>query len=179
MYNENFLGGGRGGDTFKTPSPYEQLLSLLTPCFKFLERSLNNPPPPPHFKHLSLLAPPHPPPLPPSQKILIIHETNLFRLCKSRVAKSLKTNHVQLYKSRWQKAWRQIMFNFTKVDGRKLEDKSCSTLQKSMAETLKTNHVQLYKSLVTKSLKTNHVQLYKSRWQKAWRQIMFNFTKVE
>ena len=37
-----FLGGGRGGDTFKTPSPYEQLLPLPTPCFKmFLERSLN------------------------------------------------------------------------------------------------------------------------------------------
>ena len=162
VYNENFL-GGRCGYTFKTPSPYEQLLSLPTPCFKFLERSLNNPPLPPHFKHLSLQAPPHPPPLPPSQKILIIHKTNLFRLCKSRVAKSLKTNHVQLYKSRWQKAWSQIMFNFTKVDGKKLEDKSCSTLQKSMA----------------KSLKTNHVQLYKSRWQKAWRQIMFNFTKVE
>ena len=90
-------GGGRSGNTFKTPSPYEQLLSLLTPYFKFLERSLNNPPPPPHFKHLSLLAPPHPPLLPLSQKILIIHKTNIFRLCKSRVAKSLKTNHVQRY----------------------------------------------------------------------------------
>ena len=66
--------GGRGGDTLKTPSPYEQLLPLLTPCFKmFLERSLNDPhPPPPHFKHLSLLPPPHPPPLPPL-KILIVH----------------------------------------------------------------------------------------------------------
>ena len=32
---------------FKTPSPYEQLLPLLTPCFKmFLERSLNDPHPP-------------------------------------------------------------------------------------------------------------------------------------
>ena len=40
-------GGGRGGDTFKTPSPYEQLLTLPTPCFKmFLERSLNDPLPP-------------------------------------------------------------------------------------------------------------------------------------
>ena len=67
------------------------------------------------------------------------------------MAKSLKTNHVQLYKSQWQKASRQIMFNFTKVDGKNVEDKSCSTSQKSMA----------------KSLKTNHVQLYKSRWQKA------------
>ena len=57
--------GGRGGDTFKTPSPYEQLLPLPTPCFKmFLERSLNDPLPP-HFKHLALLPPPHPPPLPP------------------------------------------------------------------------------------------------------------------
>ena len=50
--------GGRGGDTFKTPSPYEQLLPLPTPCFKmFLERSLNDPTPPPHFRHLSLLPP--------------------------------------------------------------------------------------------------------------------------
>ena len=41
-----FRGGGRGGDTFKTPSPYEQLLPLPTPCFKmFLERSLNDPHP--------------------------------------------------------------------------------------------------------------------------------------
>ena len=64
--------GGRGCDTFKTPSPYEQLFPLPTPYFKmFLERSLNDPPPP-HFKHLSLLPPPHPPPLPPL-KILIIH----------------------------------------------------------------------------------------------------------
>ena len=64
-----FRGGGRGGDTFKTPSPCEQLLPLPTPCFKmFLERSLNDPhPPPPHFKHPSLLPPPHPPPLPPSK----------------------------------------------------------------------------------------------------------------
>ena len=39
-------GGGRGGDTFKTSSPYEQLLPLPTPYFKmFLERSLNDPPP--------------------------------------------------------------------------------------------------------------------------------------
>ena len=37
-------GGGRGGDTFKTPSPYEQVLPLPTPCFKMvLERSLNDP----------------------------------------------------------------------------------------------------------------------------------------
>ena len=35
---------GRSGDTLKTPSPYEQLLPLPTPCFKmFLERSLNDP----------------------------------------------------------------------------------------------------------------------------------------
>ena len=47
-------GGGRGGDTFKTSSPYEQLLSLPTPCFKmFSERSLNDSHT--HFKHLSLL----------------------------------------------------------------------------------------------------------------------------
>ena len=51
----------------KPPAPYEQLLPLLTPCFKMLlERSLNDPLPP-YFKHLSLLPPPppHPPPLPP------------------------------------------------------------------------------------------------------------------
>ena len=37
-----------------TPSPYEQLLPLPTPCFKmFFERSLNDP----HFKHPSLLPP--------------------------------------------------------------------------------------------------------------------------
>ena len=33
VYDKNFL-EGRGGDTFKTPSPYEQLLPLPTPCFK-------------------------------------------------------------------------------------------------------------------------------------------------
>ena len=73
VHDQNFSGGGSGGDTFKTPSPYEQLLPLPTPCFKmFLERSLNDPPPP-HFKHLSLLPPPHLPPIPPPLKILIIH----------------------------------------------------------------------------------------------------------
>ena len=62
-----------GGDTFKTPSPYEQLLPLPTPCFKmFLERSLDDPPPL-HFEHLSLLPPPHLPPAIPPLKILIIH----------------------------------------------------------------------------------------------------------
>ena len=29
-----FRGGGRGDDTFETPSPYEQLLPLPLPCFK-------------------------------------------------------------------------------------------------------------------------------------------------
>ena len=39
-----FWGEGRGGDTFKTPSPYEQLLPLPTPCFKmFLEDPLMTP----------------------------------------------------------------------------------------------------------------------------------------
>ena len=57
------------------PSPYEQLLLLVTPSFKmFLERSLNDPSPP-HFKHPSLL----PPPLP---KILIIHIFLAFFLKK-------------------------------------------------------------------------------------------------
>ena len=51
--------GGRGGDTFKTPSPLRITFAFTHPCFKmFLERSLNDPPPP-HFKHLSLL-PAHP-----------------------------------------------------------------------------------------------------------------------
>ena len=59
-----FRGEGRGGDTFKTPSPYEQLLPLPTPCFKMF--FWKNPSmTPPHFKHPSLLPPPHPPPLPP------------------------------------------------------------------------------------------------------------------
>ena len=62
-----------GGDTFKTPSPYEQLLLLPIPCFKmFLERSLDDLPPP-HNKYLSLLPPPHLPPVIPPLKILIIH----------------------------------------------------------------------------------------------------------
>ena len=39
--------GCSGGDTFKTHSPYEQLLPLPTPGFKlFLERFLNDPPHP-------------------------------------------------------------------------------------------------------------------------------------
>ena len=55
--------GGRGGDTFKTPSPYEQLLPLPTPYFKmFLERSLNDPPPPitPLQASFTATPPPHP-----------------------------------------------------------------------------------------------------------------------
>ena len=71
--------GGRGGDTFKTPSPspYEQLLPLPTPCFEmFLERSLNDPPPPPPPLEASFTATPSPsttPSITPSIKILIIH----------------------------------------------------------------------------------------------------------
>ena len=42
--------GGRGGDTFKIPSPLRTNFAFTHPCFKmFLERSLNDPPPP-HFK---------------------------------------------------------------------------------------------------------------------------------
>ena len=34
VYDYNFLGGGgQGGDTFKPPPPYDQLLPLPTPCF--------------------------------------------------------------------------------------------------------------------------------------------------
>ena len=32
VYDDNFL-GGQGGDTFKPPPPYDQLLPLPTPCF--------------------------------------------------------------------------------------------------------------------------------------------------
>ena len=81
VYDKNFR-GGRDGDTFKTPSPYEQLLPLPTPYFKmFLERSLNDPhPPPSHFKHLSMLAPASTTPSP--LKILIIHlQTLVFLTC--------------------------------------------------------------------------------------------------
>ena len=83
--------GGRGGDTFKTPSPYEQLLPLPTPYFKmFLERSLNDPPPP-HFKHLSLL-PPTPSTTPSPLKILIIHlSTAIFPKNPILTPKSLCT----------------------------------------------------------------------------------------
>ena len=51
--------GGRGGDTFKPPRPYKQLLPLPTPCLRcFWEDLLMTPTP--HFKHCSLL-PPSPP----------------------------------------------------------------------------------------------------------------------
>ena len=65
--------GGRGGDTFKTPSPYEQLLPLPTPCFKmFLEKSLYDPHPTTPLQASFTAAPfliYHPPP----PKILLIH----------------------------------------------------------------------------------------------------------
>ena len=63
-----FSGGGKGGDTFKTPSPLRTTFAFTHPCFKmFSERSLNDPPPPlPQLKHLSLLpfSPPTTPPWP-------------------------------------------------------------------------------------------------------------------
>ena len=41
-----FSGGGRGGDTFKPPSPVRTTFAFTHPCFKmFLERSLNDPTP--------------------------------------------------------------------------------------------------------------------------------------
>ena len=59
---KTFQGGGRGGDIFKTPSLYKQLLPLSTPCFKmFLERSLNDP----HHPTSSIF---HSYPLPPPPK---------------------------------------------------------------------------------------------------------------
>ena len=60
--------GGRGGNTFKTPPPYKQLLPLPTPYFKmFLERSLNDPHTP---LQASFTAAPHPihHPFPPPPK---------------------------------------------------------------------------------------------------------------
>ena len=62
-----FQGGGKGGDTFKNPSPYEQLLPLPTPCFKmFLERSLNDPHHPiSNSLHCNPLSIHHPSPPPP------------------------------------------------------------------------------------------------------------------
>ena len=100
-----FSGGGRGGNTFKTPSPYEQLLPLPTPYFKmFLERSLNDPPPPPpHFKHLSLLPPtPSTTPSPPL-KILIIH---LFSLVLVQIWVKSETCKVFTGEKYWFRNWR-------------------------------------------------------------------------
>ena len=56
--------GGRGGDTFKTPSPYEQLLPLPPPVLRCFWKGPSMTPTTP-FEHLSLLPPPHPPPLTP------------------------------------------------------------------------------------------------------------------
>ena len=44
MINIFWGGGGRGGDTFDTPSPLRTTFAFTHPCFKmFLERSLNDP----------------------------------------------------------------------------------------------------------------------------------------
>ena len=58
--------GGRGGDTFKTPPPCEQLLPLPIPCFKmFLERSLNDPTTPLQASFTATPSPSTTPPPPP------------------------------------------------------------------------------------------------------------------
>ena len=55
---------GGGGDTFKSPSPYEQLLPLSTPVLRcFWKDPLMTPTPTSSILHCYPL--PHPPPLPP------------------------------------------------------------------------------------------------------------------
>ena len=59
----------------KPPSPYEQRLPLLTPCFKmFLERSLNDPHHPTSSTFHCYPPSPSTTPSPPPLKLLIIHE---------------------------------------------------------------------------------------------------------
>ena len=94
---QNFPGGDRGGDTFKPPSPYEQLLPLPTPCFKmFLERSLNDPRHP-TSSILHCYPPPHPPPLPPPLKILIIHRGVLFEMFAVEIFTENRTDHTVVF----------------------------------------------------------------------------------
>ena len=111
----------------KLPPPMNNFCLYPPPVLSFWKDPLITPHPTSSIFHCY--------PLPPSQKILIIHKTNLFRLCKSPVAKSLKTNHVQLYKSRVAKTFqtnhvqlyksraakarKQNTFNFRKVMLRK------------------------------------------------------------
>ena len=69
--------GGRGGDTFKLPSPLRTTFAFTSPCFKmFLERSLNDSRTTHHptSNNLHCYPPPHPPS--PPLKILIIHRSN-------------------------------------------------------------------------------------------------------
>ena len=80
-----FWGGAGVVTPLKSPSSYEQLLPLPTPCFNiFLERCLNDPPPP-HFKNLSL-QPPSPSTIPPQKKttdfglFLVSLETDLWEV---------------------------------------------------------------------------------------------------
>ena len=68
-----FWGGGRGGDTFKTPSPTNNFCLYPPPVLRcFWKDPLMTPTP--HFKHLSLLPTPSTTPPPPPLKILIIHQ---------------------------------------------------------------------------------------------------------
>ena len=64
--------GGRGGDTFETPSPYEQLLPLPTPVLRCFWKDPLMTPHHPTSSTFHCYPPPHPPPLPPLT-ILIIH----------------------------------------------------------------------------------------------------------
>ena len=67
MYDQNFR-GGRGGNTFKTSSPYEQLFPSTTPP--------PPPPPPPQHPTSSIFYCPSTTPAP--IKILIVHFGELF-----------------------------------------------------------------------------------------------------
>ena len=71
----NIFRRGRGGDTFKTPPPYEQLLPLHITCFKmFLDRSFHNPRnPPPILASFTATPLPIHNPSPPPLNVLIIH----------------------------------------------------------------------------------------------------------
>ena len=97
-----FSGEGRGGDTFETPSPYEQLLPLPTPCFKMFGKIPLWPPTTP--LQASFTATPHPIHHPFPLKILIIHKLHIYRrpekfivsLWGHLLTKILKTLHKDL-----------------------------------------------------------------------------------
>ena len=77
-----FPGGGRGGDIFRPPPPYEQLLPLPTPVLRcFWKDPLMTPTTPLQASFTGTPSPyttPSPPP-PPPLKILIIHKRHSVR----------------------------------------------------------------------------------------------------